>query len=237
MNVINKQENQTAWKPYDGFCYPNVLVMGQSGAGKTMSICNLDPKNTIVILTEKSTLTFPNAKSFYDNKSVVTARDFAQLVKGIQYYSMQEHIDTIVIDSFTGVWRMALKLAENEFSGFAKWDRFTKLIEGFFELIKDVRQIVVCIAHSEKVVANSVDEDYEVEVLIDGKKVKALPIASWFELTLFCKKEFKTDEDVDYVFYTNALRHTPAKSPKGMLDRIIPNDLNIVVNTIKEYYK
>lgn len=240
MDIVNKEKEQkgngVSWKPYDGFCYPNVLVMGQSGVGKTRSICNLDPNKTIVILTEKSTLTFPNAKKFYDAKSVVQLKDFARIMKCIQHYSMKDEIDTIIVDSFTGLWKSALKLAQSNFTGFAVWDNFSKFMEDFLDLISDIRQSVICLAHSEKVLAGEADSEYEVEVVIEGKKIKKLPIASNFELTLFAKKEYKTENDVDYVFYTNALRHTPAKSPEGMLDRTIPNDLSLVINKFKEYY-
>lgn len=42
----------------------------------------------------------------------------------------------------------------------------------------------------------------------------------------------------EYYFVTNKYDTYPAKSPLGMFeDTLIPNDLNLVVNAIKKYYK
>lgn len=222
---------------HKGFKYPNVLVMGQSGSGKTRSICELDPKKTLLIVTEKSTLTFPKAKSFYEANAVRELKDYRQIMACIYNESMRPEVDTIVVDSLTGMWRSALKLAQSECKGFEVWDRFSNYVQEFLDLIMNIRQVVFVIAHSEKISANDSDAEYETEVVIEGKKIKKIPISSQFELTLFSRKDYETDDNVRYVFYTNALRHTPAKSPEGMLERVIQNDLNFVLQKIKEYYK
>ena len=121
----------------------------------------------------------------------------------------------IVIDSFTGMWRSALKMAQKDYSGFAVWDNFAKYVQDFLNLIMDIPQCVMVIAHSEKVSANDMDNDYNIEVVIEGKKIKKLPMASSFECCLYTSKEFGSDDSVKYCFYTNALRHTPAKKPRG----------------------
>lgn len=224
-------------KAHSGFRFPNILVMGQSGAGKTRSICNLDPKKTLVIVTEKSTLTFPKAKAFYEANNVRDVKDYRKIMSCIYHESMRPEIECIVIDSFTGMWKSALKLAQSEAQGFQVWDRFAGYVQDFLDLIGEVKQPCVVIAHSEKVGANDLDSEYENEVVIEGKKIKKLPISSNFEITLFSKKDYETEDNVRYVFYTNALRHTPAKSPEGMLDRVIPNDINSVIEAIQKYYK
>lgn len=229
-NKVNK------FIPHSGFKYPNVLLMGYSGVGKSRSICGLDPKKTIVVVTEKSTIAIPKVKEFYENNTIKECRDFRRIIQGIKHYSMDENIETIVIDSFTGLWRGALKVAQTENKGFAVWDTFAQLIQEFLDLISDIRQIVIVIAHAEKEVVSEFDTDYEIDVVIDGKRLKKLPISSQFEITLFAKKEYIDDLNVNYQFYTNALKNTQAKSPEGMFDRIIDNDLGIVVKGIKDYF-
>lgn len=220
-----------------GFKYPNVLLMGQSGSGKTRSICNLDPSKTLLIVTEKSTLTFPKAKSFYDAKAVRDLKNYKDVMRCIYHESIRPEIEVIVIDSFTGLWRSALKLAQSECNGFAVWDKFSNYVQDFLDLIMEIRQVVVVVGHSEKISTNELDNEYETEIVIEGKKIKKIPISSQFEITLFSRKDYETDDNVKYVFYTNALRHTPAKSPEGMLDRVIDNDLSQIVAKIKGYYK
>lgn len=221
---------------HKGFKCPNVLLMGQSGSGKTRSICNLDPKKTLLIVTEKSTLTFPKAKSFYEAKAVRDLKIYKDIMRCIYHESIRPEIEVIVIDSFTGLWRSALKLAQSECNGFAVWDKFSNYVQDFLDLIMSIKQVVVVIGHSEKISTNELDSEYETEIVIEGKKIKKIPISSQFEITLFSRKDYETDDNVRYVFYTNALRHTPAKSPEGMLDRVMDNDLQQVVERIKVYY-
>lgn len=216
---------------------PNVLVMGESGAGKTRSICGLNPAETKILLTEKSTLTFPNARRFYEAGSVFCDTTFVGIMQTIIELSKDTNTKFIVIDSFTGMWRSALKMAQKDYNGFAVWDNFAKYVQDFLNLIMDIPQCVMVISHSEKVSTNDMDNDYTTEVVIEGKKIKKLPLSSSFEATLYATKEFESDDSVKYYFYTNALRHTPAKSPEGMLERIIPNDLGLVAKAILEYYK
>lgn len=222
---------------HSGFKNPNVLIMGLSGSGKTRSICNLPPKETRVIITEKSTLTFPNAKAFYKEGSVIDAKSYDEVKAAIFKHSQDAKVKYFVIDSFTGLWRMAYADAKSKNSGFAVWDAFAGLVQNILDLISEVKQIVFVLAHSEKINAGDSDDEYETEVVIEGKKIKKLPISSQFEACLFAKKVYETEDVVSYRFYTNALRHTPAKSPEGMLPRIMANDLKLVADAIEKFYK
>lgn len=240
MNLTNQkpQVQPKALKPESfQIKLPNVLIMGESGAGKTRSICGLNPTDTKILLTEKSTLTFPNARRFYEAGSVFCETTFVGIMQTIIELSKDTNTKFIVIDSFTGMWRSALKMAQKDYNGFAVWDNFAKYVQDFLNLIMDIPQCVMIIAHSEKVSANDMDNDYVIEVMIEGRKLKKLPISSNLEICLYATKEFESDDSVRYCFYTNALRHTPAKSPEGMLDRVIPNDLGLVAKAILEYYK
>lgn len=240
MNLTNQkpQVQPKALKPESfQIKLPNVLIMGESGAGKTRSICGLNPTDTKILLTEKSTLTFPNARRFYEAGSVFCETTFVGIMQTIIELSKDTNTKFIVIDSFTGMWRSALRMAQKDYSGFAVWDNFAKYVQDFLNLIMDIPQCVMVISHSEKVATNDADSDYTIEVVIEGKKIKKLPMASSFECCIYASKEFDSDDSVKYCFYTNALRHTPAKSPEGMLDRVIPNDLGLVAKAILEYYK
>lgn len=62
-----------------------------------------------------------------------------------------------------------------------------------------------------------------------------------FTVVLFCKVEIPEDKDEDepnFYFLTKPDGTAPAKSPKGMFqERLIPNDLNLVVKEIEKYYR
>jgi len=55
---------------------------------------------------------------------------------------------------------------------------------------------------------------------------------------LYTLVEEQKDGTASYNFITNRFRKMPAKSPAGMFaDLKIPNNLQIVVDSVNEYYK
>jgi hypothetical protein len=55
---------------------------------------------------------------------------------------------------------------------------------------------------------------------------------------LYTLVEEGKDGSASYNFVTNRFRKLPAKSPDGMFDEVkIPNNLQIVVDKVNEYYK
>jgi hypothetical protein len=55
---------------------------------------------------------------------------------------------------------------------------------------------------------------------------------------LYTLVEEGKDGTASYNFVTNRFRKFPAKSPDGMFDEVkIPNNLQIVVDKVNEYYK
>lgn len=84
--------------------------------------------------------------------------------------------------------------------------------------------------------------------LVDGYipqvKIKTIGkiLDSWFnpeesfDVLMYTDVEFGQDGQANYGFITNKTAEYPAKSPQGMFDIRIPNDLNLVINQIQEYY-
>ncbi len=55
---------------------------------------------------------------------------------------------------------------------------------------------------------------------------------------LYALVEEQKDGTATYNFVTNRYRKMPAKSPDGMFSELkIPNNLQIVVDSVSEYYK
>lgn len=58
-----------------------------------------------------------------------------------------------------------------------------------------------------------------------------------FTICLYTHVGEDKDEKATYHFVTNRFRNYPAKSPMGMFDdTLIPNDLQVVCDTIDSYY-
>ena len=58
-----------------------------------------------------------------------------------------------------------------------------------------------------------------------------------FTVVLYTNVEENKDGSVNYEFVTNRYKKIPAKSPDGMFaETKIPNNLQLVVETLNEYY-
>lgn len=229
--ALNKETK--VFKPYSGERNPNILIMGAEGSGKTTSLAKLDPKNTRIIMTEKSTLVLPNSKQWYELGSVFNSRSYNKTMEYIINNHEDESIDYFVLDTFTGFWKSFLETIKD--TTYQKWEVFAEGISKFFSIMQRIRQTVIVLAHSEPIPISPENPDYNIEVVIEGKKLKKLPISSYFEVVLYATKEYISEEDVEHVFYTNNCQHTPAKSPSGLLKRRMRNDLSKVLEALKNY--
>ena len=88
--------------------------------------------------------------------------------------------------------------------------------------IEDDDKIVYFLHHSE------LDADGREKVKTIGKMLdEKLTVEGCFDIVLFCK---------DYKFITQSDGISTAKSPEGMFELEIPNDLKAVDTAIRDYY-
>ena len=83
-----------------------ILIMGESGSGKTTSMRNLNPETTFYIDADKKGLNWKGWKSQYnaENKNYIAtskANDIKVLLDKIN--TEQTQIQTVVIDTLNGV--------------------------------------------------------------------------------------------------------------------------------------
>lgn len=56
-----------------------------------------------------------------------------------------------------------------------------------------------------------------------------------FTYVLFTRVVKNENDEIEYKFLTNSDGTCTAKSPMGLFPKMIDNDLNLVINNIKEY--
>lgn len=196
-----------------------VLILGESGTGKSASLRNFKAEEIKVINVEGKPLPFKNKFETFSSDNYV------KILKDIQACSKP----VIVIDD-------AQYLMANEFMRRATergYDKFTEIAQNFWNLVNKVKelkkdQIVYFLAHIER------DQNGNEKIKTIGKLLdEKITVEGMFTIVL------KTNvTDGVYTFLTQNSGHDTVKSPIGMFKTFaIDNDLKYVDDKIRNYYE
>lgn len=217
-----------------------VLIIGESGTGKSRSIKFLSPETTAIISITGKPLPFKGWKSNYnlingnDNGNYFISDNFQKIRDCIKYFDQSRtEIKTIVIDDFQ-------YLLANEFmrrhSSCGKGN-------GVFALYNDIADHAWTILN---LVTNELRDDLNCIVLShnevdDQGKSKIKTIGKMLNDKICIEGMFTTVlntalEDGNYYFETQNNGYNTSKSPEGMFDALrIENNLQAVIEAINEY--
>jgi len=102
---------------------------------------------------------------------------------------------------------------------------------------KDLREdlTIFFLTHAEE--ATDLEGKRKFKAKTIGKMVdEKLTLEGLFSVVLFGKTKKNKDGEIRYVFETQTNGENTCKSPRGMFDSFeIPNDLNLVLESIKAY--
>jgi len=124
--------------------YYKILLVSQSGKGKTYSFRNLNQETTGFINGENKPLPFKNNFK-YHGKPTASGGVFAAL----KAYAENKEINCIVIDSLSAVLDMFLTEAKASKKGYDIWNYYNELISKFLSEVKKVEKEVFLTAHYE----------------------------------------------------------------------------------------
>lgn len=196
-----------------------VLILGESGTGKSASLRNFEPDDLKVINVANKPLPFKN------KFESISTDDYRTIIKELKLNKKK----VAVIDD-------AQYLMANEFMRRATergFDKFTEIAQNFWTLVNTVKdlpadQVVYFLAHIERD-ANGNEKIKTIGKLLDEK----ITVEGMFTIVL------KTNvTDGVYSFITQNSGHDTVKSPIGMFPSIvIDNDLKYVDEKIRNYYE
>lgn len=197
-----------------------VLIMGESGSGKTFSIKNFDPAEVGIFSVEKNRLPFKK-----DGFKVVKNAGYPAIMKALAAPSLKRY----VIDD-------SQYLLVNEFFDRAKetgYQKFTDLALNFRNLIHFISRsvpddVVVYFLHHTELDAAGKIKAKTIGRMLDEK----LTVEGCFDIVLMAQAE-----GTEHYFITQSDGYATVKSPEGMFDELkIPNDLAFVDRQIREYW-
>lgn len=195
-----------------------VLVMGESGSGKSASLRNFEPEEISIFNVAGKPLPFRK------RLPKATTSSYNQIKGGLQ--KSQKKAFAIDDSQYLLCFEMFDHAKE---TGYQK---FTDMALNFYNLVKFVIEtlpddkIVYFLHHTQSA------DDGKVKAKTIGKMLdEKLTLEGLFSIVLLCK----TDGQRHY-FETQSDGYTTAKSPMEMFDWEIDNDLKMVDQTIREYY-
>ena len=208
-----------------------VLIMGRSGSGKTFSLKNFQPGEIGIISVEKGRLPFKSELKVvkipkYENSPNVN--NMAQANSAKYSWLMQviakSKTPSVAIDDSQYLMANEMFDRANE----KGYDKFTNIAANFRNLIHfvndldDDNKIVYFLHHTET------DGDGREKCKTIGKMLdEKLVVEGCFDIVIYCQ---------DHKFYTQGNGQSSAKSPEGMFELEMPNDLKAVDKAIREYY-
>ena len=197
-----------------------VLVLGESGSGKSYSIKNMDADSVGIFAVEKGLLPFKN-KGF----KVAKNSTYGMIMGALQNPQLKRY----VIDD-------SQYLMVNEFFDRAKdtgYQKYTDIGLHFRNLVHHINQnladdVIVYFLHHTELDSNT----GKTKAKTVGKMLdNYLTLEGCFNIVLQAVAEGK-----DHYFITQSDGSNTAKSPEEMFADKISNDLAYVDKTIREYY-
>ena len=196
-----------------------VLIMGESGSGKSTSLRNFEPEDVGIFNVAGKPLPFkkPLLK--------VNCSDYGKIMRGMAKSPKK----SFVIDDSQYLLCFEM-FAHAKETGYQK---FTDMALNFYTLVKFVidqlppDKIVYFLHHTETT------SEGKVKAKTLGKMLdEKLTVEGLFSIVLLCRAD-----GTRHYFETQSDGFTTVKSPMDLFDREIDNDLKLVDTAIREYYE
>ena len=196
-----------------------VLILGESGSGKSTSMRNFDPSELTVFNVANKLLPFRKKLNVINNAGYGTI--------GKELQKQEKKIYVIDDSQYLLAFELFNRVKEKGYDKFTDIAvRFEKMLD---YIIKGTPEdcIVYLLHHCEttdtgKIKAKTVGKMLDNQLTVEG---------------LFSIVLYAFIEDDKHLFRTTNDGFCPAKAPMGMFEPIIDNDLKFVDTTIREYYK
>lgn len=215
-----------------------ILVVGESGVGKSAALENLDPVSTVIITPNNKRLPFAggNVKYSKEKNNLFLLTTFKAVGDTIDAIIKAPNIKTCVLEDFTHYMSKDVIDRAGD-KGYDKWTElavkiFNNIVSKITASTRDDLDFVM-IAH----VSATTDASGNMEIGLQtaGKLLdNSIKIPSYFTYIFHGVINYDQDEP-RYWFQTNRDNVRLAKTPKGCFPLFIPNDYKAIFNRIHAY--
>lgn len=225
-----------------------ILVLGQSGTGKTSSLRNLNPTITAIINTDRKELPIygwsnvykkilgADGKVDFNKTNYIETAKFANVAKAIEEWSKRDDLEIIVLDTIT---HMLTDFYIRETIG-KDFKQYQMIAKHFYDVLEKATlsgKHIIVFGHTDTKF-NDVGEK-QIDLRSYGNMITNMEPASYFTTVLMTEVR-KTEGGREYLFRTETDGSDPAKAPvifKGgevvrALPVTMPNDIAEVLHKL-----
>lgn len=222
-----------------------ILILGQSGSGKSTAIRTLPAENTLIINVLQKQLPFKGSAKHYNaekgNLFVPEPKNaYGSTLARLQATANEPNVKYIVIDDATYFMRHE-NFATCTQSGYARFTTMAKNFQTLLFTCQHLRNdiIVFFIMHAEEVVSDGSVVAFQPATCGTLIKREYNP-QECVSIALYAYTTYNDKGQAEYMFVTNrtcvGTAELPAKSPAEMFPITIPNDLKVVADYIEKYF-
>lgn len=219
-----------------------MLIIGESGMGKSTSLRNLNPKETFIISTTSKPLPWKGWKKQYTDFNLKTLEgnriqmyNSAKLAGLLKFISAKmPHIKNIVCDDLQYAMGFEFMDRRNE----KGYDKFNSIGGDFTDLLRTADNLrddlhLIFTAHSENT-GDAMNPHWTLKTI--GKMVNEKITPEGLFTYVFYALAEEGDNGMEYKFLTNTDGEHVAKTPLGMFESPkIPNDVAEILKVIDAY--
>lgn len=202
-----------------------ILIMGESGTGKSTSIRNCDPTTTAIINPVGKPLPFKGSKKFNTLNGVTNDYEICTFMKN----AANKGAKIIVVDDFQYILAIPYMNRIKE----TGWDKYNDFGSNYFNIIDVCNELPddVCVYYLTH--CETLDNGLTTVKLIGKLLREKITVEGLFTIVL------RTGvSEGKYYFFTQNNGKDTVKSPMGMFDAFsIDNDLSYVDAKIRNYYE
>ena len=206
-----------------------ILILGESGCGKSTSIRNLNPEDTVIVQPIRKRLPFRNSfKEMTKEGGQIKATDNAEMIIRMISGAAKAGKKALIIDDFQYVMANEFMRRSKEKS----YDKFNDIGFNAWSIINHAQAVegdmrIYFMSHVETDMAG------KTKIKTIGKMLdEKITLEGMFTIVLGANVS-----DGKYTFSTQNDGSNTVKSPMDMFQELnIDNDLQMIDNTIAEYY-
>lgn len=217
-----------------------VFVVGKSGTGKSTSLRNLNPDETVLINTDQKALPFKQFGLKYNEEkgNYLKTSDIHKVLEKLKEAHKNPNVKTIIIDTWSRIMTDAIMSPSfRSEKGFDKYGKFAANQYDLINIINDkLREdiIVYLFAHPE---THYDESGFSTERIgVQGKMLEKFVPESFSSIVLYAEITKTPGQPNKHLFRTINSNDT-CKTPIEMFEgATVDNDLVEVNKAIREYY-